>query len=132
MQLPVDIHVANNSPGKSLKPRTGNSSLQIPNHELGIGEDAELDGNLKGINKSNLNSFAGPKVLPGLGINSYEVESLIAANNYRNCSQDELEEILMTNKFEIKRLLREYFTLRQHEAKKDFKKKLNEIVTKKK
>ena len=111
---------------------TGNSSMQIRNNELEMGEPADLEGNLKGLNKSNLNSFAGPKVLPGLGVNSYEIESIIAANNYRNCTQDELEEILMTNKLEIKRLLREYFTLRQHEAKKDFKKKLNEIVTKKK
>lgn len=69
----------------------------------------DLEGNLKNLNKSNLNSFAGPKALPGLDVNAYEVESLIAANNYRNCSQQELEEILMANKFEIKRLLREYF-----------------------
>lgn len=77
---------------------TGNSSVQIRNHELEMGEPTDLEGNLKGLNKSNLNSFAGPKVLPGLGVNSYEIESIIAANNYRNCTQDELEEILMTNK----------------------------------
>ena len=37
----------------------------------------DLEGNLKNLNKSNLNSFAGPKALPGLDDNAYEVESLI-------------------------------------------------------